>query len=499
MWQAKETEGMKMKQKGRLAVLSLSLSFLLVLSACASQLPLPLPAPAQATADGATNLEPRLETPAALSTPVEPFVIPSPTPPVVPTLIADAPEISRPTVNPQNPLQFTFPTPVVFATPEGWRPPLLAVPLSALPQDHFWFTRPIASDNVNYPLGTYRYGADYFGQMVVHAGIDIDAPLGTPIVAAGPGIVRWAGWGLFNFDPRREDDPYGIAVLIEHDFGYKNQKLYTLYAHMIGHNIQYEGQRVETGQVIGWVGSTGNSTGPHVHFEVRVGQNDYFRTRNPELWIAPYSGWGVLAGQLLDEAGRYIYSQPIEIYAADSNRLLYTVYTYGDRVARPDDEWRENFVISDLPAGRYRLRTLLGIAAPTPIPVATAIPTLDPNLEGVAGQPQAQPQLIQPPPPIEPGEVKVLEGFIDLVPGRTTFIILQEEVGLITNALPAETRTPVYPTNTATVTPTATNTRTPTATRTLRPTNTLPPTRTPTVTRTPTITRTPSSTATPRP
>lgn len=468
-----------------------SLTLSLLLSACAGQVPLPIPV--QLTPELSNNFEQTIETQAALSTPVEPFVIPSATPPIIPTLIADAPEISRPTVNPQNPLQFTFPTPVVFATPEGWRPPLLPAPLSALPQDHFWFTRPIASDNVNYPLGTYRYGADYFGQMNVHAGIDIDAPLGTPIVAAGPGIVRWAGWGLFNFDPRREDDPYGIAVLIEHDFGYKNQKLYTLYAHMIGHNIQYEGQRVETGHVLGWVGSTGNSTGPHVHFEVRVGQNDYFKTRNPELWIAPYASWGVLAGQLLDDNGRYITSQPIEIYAADSNRLLYTVFTYGDRVARPDDEWRENFVISDLPAGRYRLRTILGLAAPTP--VASPQPTLDPNLEGVAGQPA----LIQPPPPVDPGEVKVLEGFVDLVPGRTTFIILQEEVGLITNALPAETRTPVYPTNTPTATLSPTPTHTATSTRTPRPTNTLTPSRTPSPTRTATITRTPTFTPTRRP
>src|SRR5260221_3950487 len=104
--------------------------------------------------------------------------------------------------------------------------------------------------------------------MNIHAGIDIDAPPLTPVLAAGPGRVTWAGYGLFNFQPGRLDDPYGSAVAILHDFGFNNLPLYTVYAHMIANNV-FVGQDVKTGDVIGWVGSTGNSTGPHLHFEVR--------------------------------------------------------------------------------------------------------------------------------------------------------------------------------------------------------------------------------------
>jgi murein DD-endopeptidase MepM/ murein hydrolase activator NlpD len=421
-------------------------------------------------------------------------ILPTPTPVPIPTLVLDAPQVALPTISPNDPLRFTFPTPVVFNTPENWRPPVIDVPISVRPQDHFWFARPIASDSVNWPLGSYRYGTDYFGQMNIHAGIDIDAPSHTPVLAAGPGEVIWAGWGLFNFDPRREDDPYGIAVAVRHDFGYNNQPLYTLYAHLEAQSDLFIGQRVRTGDVLGWIGVTGNTTGPHVHFEVRQGRNGYFDTRNPELWIAPYSGWGVLAGQLLDEYGNYITSTPIEIYD-ERGRYIYTIYTYGTRVANPDDRWRENFAISDLPAGTYMLRAALGLQVSNPFvlePTATLNP--DPlGLGGIAAVPA--------PPPQGPGEpVEVITGTVNVIAGQTSFVILQSLVGMATNALPAETHTPPYPTDTPLPTFTPTPTYTPTATRTPTSTRTPIPTRTSTFTRTPRpIVVTAVITPTPRP
>jgi len=86
-----------------------------------------------------------------------------------------------------------------------------------------------------------------------HHAIDIGAPLGTPIYATGSGYVAVAGWS---------DVGYGRMVIIEHGNGFQ-----TLYAHMQVFYVK-EGQWVDKGQQIGEVGSTGNSTGPHLHFEI---------------------------------------------------------------------------------------------------------------------------------------------------------------------------------------------------------------------------------------
>ncbi len=422
---------------GHSPLVILHLSFSLLLAACASP-----SAPAQPT-----------------DTPVVAFggaAAPNGTPSA-----PDYLQVALPTINPNDPLRFTFPTPQDYPTPLNWRPPVEAVPISLRPEDHFWFARPIASNSVNYPLWAYRYGSTNFGAAHIHAGIDVDAPLHTPVLAAGPGEVVWAGWGLFNFRPGLVGDPYGIAVEIKHDFGYQNEMLYTLYGHMEALNYIYVGQRVETGDVLGWVGVTGNTTGPHVHFEVRQGLNDYFHTRNPELWIAPYSGWGVLAGQLLDEAGYPIYEAPIDIYNAQG-RYVSQIYTYGDRVANGDDEWRENFAISDLPEGTYLLRAQLGRAV-----AITATP----------GTPQKF--------------TSEIVAQVNVQAGQTNFVVLQAGRGVV-GSYPAASQTPPYPTNTPTNTATPTETATPTPSRTPRPSATPRPSRTPTATRTPRFSPTPA-------
>ena len=93
-----------------------------------------------------------------------------------------------------------------------------------------------------------------FGTTIYHSGMDIGVDYGTPVHAADGGVVVEAGW----------ISGYGYAVIIDHGNG-----LSTLY----GHNQELavsEGQAVSQGQVIAYAGSTGNSTGPHVHFEVRA-------------------------------------------------------------------------------------------------------------------------------------------------------------------------------------------------------------------------------------
>ncbi len=262
--------------------------------------------------------------------------------------------VSNPPAPRGNPLELVFPTPA--PPPESaWRPPLYPVPWALRPQDHFFFVRPIPVDKPNWPLASYRYGGVFFDD-VVHTGVDIPSPIGTDVQAAGPGLVVWAGYGLFSFTPGLESDPYGMAVAIRHDFGYRNQALYTVYAHL-SKIVVIEGQRVERGEKIGEVGQTGFTTGPHLHFEVRVGQNSFFNTRNPELWIAPPQGWGVLAGRVTDEYGDLLTRQEVLVTNLETKRS-WMVITYGGKTAKSDPYYRENLVIGDLPAGPYRLETV---------------------------------------------------------------------------------------------------------------------------------------------
>lgn len=278
----------------------------------------------------------------------------SPTP-VVAAGAADQPEVRFEAALPPSPVPFQFSLPTPGAEPiSGWRPPLYPVPWAVSPYDHFYFTRPIAADQVNWPIPDYRYGGIFFGPNVVHTGVDIPTPLGTPIMAAGAGTVVWTGWGLFTETPGNEQDPYGLAVAIRHNFGYNNQQLYTIYAHMSKINV-IVGQYVEAGEVIGLVGSTGVSTGPHVHFEVRFPFNSFFYTYNPELWIAPPQGWGVLAGRVMDTKGKNLQRLEVTLRSVETQKS-YLIQTYSDQGAvNPDPYYNENLVLSDLPAGVYKL------------------------------------------------------------------------------------------------------------------------------------------------
>lgn len=261
---------------------------------------------------------------------------------------SDAP--TRPTIEP---FRFVLPTPGAEPV-SGWRPPLYPVPWAVSPYDHFYFARPIAADNVNWPLAEYRYGGVFFAPNIVHTGVDIDAAEGTPILAAGSGTVVSADWGLFTEVPGNESDPYGKAVVLRHEFGYKGQSLFTIYAHM-SEITAVEGQRVETGDVLGLVGDTGATTGPHLHFEIRLGGNTFYNTYNPELWMAPPQGWGVLVGRFTDEKGNLLNQFPVEVRPLPSEVPLRRVNTYAKGAVNADPFYQENMVLSDLPAGVYKV------------------------------------------------------------------------------------------------------------------------------------------------
>lgn len=95
-----------------------------------------------------------------------------------------------------------------------------------------------------------------------HGGIDIAAMINDPVYVTAPGVVTYSGW----------KSDYGITVIVDHGDSYK-----TLYAHL-NRNVVKKGDFVERGQTIGMVGMTGNTSGPHLHYEIKYNQ----KTVNPE-------------------------------------------------------------------------------------------------------------------------------------------------------------------------------------------------------------------------
>ena len=100
----------------------------------------------------------------------------------------------------------------------------------------------------------------------MHEGVDLSMPYGTPIRAVGAGTVVSSGW----------NGGYGISVVVDHGNGYLSH-----YAHMSDAAV-WQGRRVGPGQVLGYEGSTGSSTGPHLHFEVHRG---LWNAVEPVRWL----------------------------------------------------------------------------------------------------------------------------------------------------------------------------------------------------------------------
>ncbi len=156
-----------------------------------------------------------------------------------------APTVTYPQANTPNPA--TKPTafnPGVRSTQEFIYP---LMTLARVSSGYGWRTHPLT------------------GRRRFHSGIDISAPTGTPVVAVGSGTVISAGWR----------SGYGKTITIQH-----NETQQTLYGHLSEISVQ-PGQTIAQGTVIGLVGSTGNSTGPHLHYESRMPDGDRWTAVNP--------------------------------------------------------------------------------------------------------------------------------------------------------------------------------------------------------------------------
>lgn len=115
--------------------------------------------------------------------------------------------------------------------------------------------QPVANKDLKYTASGYGLRIDpIYNTTKFHEGMDFSANIGTPVYATGNGVVTKAGW----------QSGYGKIIKIDHGYGYE-----TWYAHLNDMDVRV-GQKVVRGQVIGEVGNTGKSTGPHLHYEVHV-------------------------------------------------------------------------------------------------------------------------------------------------------------------------------------------------------------------------------------
>jgi murein DD-endopeptidase MepM/ murein hydrolase activator NlpD len=268
---------------------------------------------------------------------------PSPTATVSPT------ETLRPS---DTPIPLPTNTPELVASSSPTMEAIAAASPANEQIEHYWLKRPIAIEegNIHWLDRTYPYGGTAFGSREVHLGVEFANPRFTPVLAAGTGTVFYAGTDE-NQRFGTNFDYYGNLVVIEHPFPSPDGlTVYSLYAHLQDITVQ-TGDSVNEGQEIGRIGDSGIAVGPHLHFEVRVGDPTDFRsTRNPDMWILPYPNSGTLIGRISGLDNSY----GITVLVRSGERQLET-YTYGGDEVNSDPSWGENFTLGDLPEGSYEI------------------------------------------------------------------------------------------------------------------------------------------------
>jgi murein DD-endopeptidase MepM/ murein hydrolase activator NlpD len=224
-----------------------------------------------------------------------------------------------------------------------------------------WYRRPI--DRLDNTLidQTYRYGSTMGGNFQQHQGVEFNNPDGTRVQAIGGGRVVYAG-------PAEQG---ALTVAIRHDsvliIPAGPRRIFSVYYHNSALKVKV-GDRVEAGRVIALVGNTGRATNDHLHLEVHVVPADDVRlvvdslerfppfTTNPELWIEPLPGTGIVAGQVFDAAGQAV--PQARIYGLHKPEPAETPFsfaeTYGDK-AHPHPLYGEHFATADVPPGTYVL------------------------------------------------------------------------------------------------------------------------------------------------
>ena len=303
-------------------------------------------------------------TPTATPTPT---LTPTPTPTPTPTQTPTPTVTPTPTPTP-TPTQTPTPTPIVYPhESEPW-PDLI-------PQegDHFPIDSRLIPSSQRFAYGrTFPYGMDLGGDYIHHHGVDLGGSTGDPIRAGTVGEVVFAGW----------DEHAGLAYPFYGPF-YGNvvivrlaeplitetgpQDVYVLYGHL--HKVLVRtGYHVAPDTIVGTLGQTGVANGPHLHLEVRIGDNQYTNTVNPLLWIAPPAGTGTVAVRLVSAANRIWEAAHINLVANDGSARYQTVNYRLEPGIQHDPWWGETAAFGAVRVGAYTVfATIRGERVSAPV------------------------------------------------------------------------------------------------------------------------------------
>jgi murein DD-endopeptidase MepM/ murein hydrolase activator NlpD len=227
---------------------------------------------------------------------------------------------------------------------------------------YFILERPVGGNGRKTVDRANRYGSYRRATGDSYHGVYFLNSTGTPVVAAADGVVVVAGDDL-NTSYGSFANMYGNLVILEHDLPGISQPVYTLYAHLSQIAVSVD-DSVQAGQEIGQVGSSGSITGSTLYFEVRLGENSYGASRNPELWLKPLAdedgqAFGALAGRIVDGDGNYVTMDNIvlEQLAGPGQPAIDQLYlkTYSEKRLRGLPPYEENFSLSGLIPGQYQV------------------------------------------------------------------------------------------------------------------------------------------------
>ncbi len=309
--------------------------------------------------------------------------------PAVPEALSAATAEPTPTVAPGQPVSTPIPSPPAIPTstsapqvedtPVQLNPRATECPVESCSYPGvLLFSLPVAAPANTQVDGSYRFGSTQNKKRDPHHGIEFLNAGGTPVLAAGDGVVVVSGTDAAQNTPPSHSpyvNFYGNLVVIEHQLPAEltqaipgfDGPLYTLYAHLSEILVQ-EGQEVHAGQEIGRVGMTGGATGNHLHFEVRLGENTYLAAHNPELWlqgpdgdqVETESALGALAGRVIDPAGKPVAVKDIVIehlQEGPEGASDWEIYldSYEEKALLGRSPWGESFAAGNLQPGWYRI------------------------------------------------------------------------------------------------------------------------------------------------